>query len=418
MNLLEPQHHPCAARFVREAAVLGAGIMGGGIAVTSALHGTPVRLKDIAQGQLDLGLAEARKHLTRQVKAGRLTQDRADAILATIVPQLDDAGLDGVEVVIEAVVENLAVKQRVLREIESVVGKDTVIATNTSSLRIDHIARGLARPHNLVGMHFFNPVPFMPLVEVIRGHCTSEQAVATALGYAAAMGKRPIVVQDCPGFLVNRILTAYVRGFLHLLADGADFEQVDRAMEAFGWPMGPAYLQDVVGMDTASHVCDVIAAGYPERMPPLDYDALQLMVAQRRFGQKNGIGFYRYEIDPNGRPCRSAALDTRDLLASIQPHGARAFNDTEIVDRMMLPLVIEAAHALENGVVATPADLDLALQLGIGFPVQHGGAMQFADRMGLAEVCSRADRFARLGPAYVPTARMRLMAARGERYHR
>src|SRR5262249_21998091 len=155
-------------------------------------------------------------------------------------------------------------------------------------------------------------------------------------------------------------------------------EKVDQVMEAFGWPMGPAYLQDVIGMDTASHVTDVISAGYPDRMPALAFDALKLMVDHGRFGQKNGVGFYRYETDPAGKPRRRQAHDTRDLLAQIQPHGPHDFSDDEIVDRLMLPLVVEAAQALEDGVVATPAELDMALLLGVGFPAYLGGALKYA----------------------------------------
>ncbi|MDO9479914.1 MAG: 3-hydroxyacyl-CoA dehydrogenase family protein, partial [Hydrogenophaga sp.] len=280
------------------------------------------------------------------------------------------------------------------------------------------LAKALKRPENFVGMHFFNPVHMMPLVEVVRGSRSSDAAVSTAVGYAVAMGKTPIVVRDCPGFLVNRVLTAYMRGFLLLVADGADFVQVDRTMEAFGWPMGPAYLEDVVGMDTGSHVSDVISAGYPERMPHIEHDALRLMAREGRYGQKNGIGFYRYETDAQGKPRRSPAPDTPALLARLQPHGPRAFTDAEIVDRMMLPMVVEAVHALEEGVVGTAAELDTALQLGLGFPAYAGGPLQYADWLGLAEVVARCDRLApTLGAALQPTARMRAMAARGERFH-
>jgi 3-hydroxyacyl-CoA dehydrogenase/enoyl-CoA hydratase/3-hydroxybutyryl-CoA epimerase/enoyl-CoA isomerase len=411
------KRHAQQARPVRQAAVIGAGIMGGGIAYTSALKGVPVRMKDIAAPALDAGLGEAAKQLAKRVKSGRLQQAKADAVLASITPQQDNAGFDTVDVVIEAVVERLGLKHQVLAELEAVVRPDAVIATNTSSLRVDDIAAPLARPENFVGMHFFNPVPVMPLVEVIRGRRTSDAAVSTAVGYAVAMGKTPIVVQDCPGFLVNRILTAYIRGFLQLVADGADFEQVDRVMEAFGWPMGPAYLQDVVGMDTGSHVVDVISAGYPDRMPVLADDALKQMVRHGRLGQKSGLGFYRYETDPQGKPRRSVADDSRALLAPLQVRGPQAFDDATVVDRMMLPMIVEAAHALEDGVVATPTELDQALLLGIGCPAYLGGALKYADWLGLAQVVERCDRLAALGPAYRPTARMREMAARQLTYY-
>jgi 3-hydroxyacyl-CoA dehydrogenase/enoyl-CoA hydratase/3-hydroxybutyryl-CoA epimerase/enoyl-CoA isomerase len=231
------------------------------------------------------------------------------------------------------------------------------------------------------------------------------------------MGKTPIVVKDCPGFLVNRIITPYVSGFLQLVADGADFAEVDRVMEAFGWPMGPAYLQDVVGMDVGGHVGDVIAAGYPERMKPVQHNAVKLMVQNKRYGQKTGLGFYRYEADANGKPKKTVVSDSHALLAAVQPLGARSFSDDEIVERMMLPLIVEAAHALEEGVVATPAELDMALMLGLGFPAYLGGALKYADWLGLPKVVALCARHAALGPAYQPTPRMREMAAQGLRYY-
>jgi 3-hydroxyacyl-CoA dehydrogenase/enoyl-CoA hydratase/3-hydroxybutyryl-CoA epimerase/enoyl-CoA isomerase len=411
------RQHARTARKVNQGAVLGAGIMGGGIAYTSALRGTPVLMKDITDKQLELGMSEASKQLARRVKNSRMSQDGANKALASIHPQLDYANFNSVDVVIEAVVENIKVKHAVLSELEGVVRADAVIASNTSSLRIDDIAEPLERPENFVGMHFFNPVPVMSLVEVIQGSRTSDVAVSTAVGYALAMGKTPIVVKDCPGFLVNRLLTPYIRAFLQLIADGADFVHVDQVMERFGWPMGPAYLEDVVGMDTGSHVSDIIAAGYPERMPPLPQDALKLMVEKQRYGQKNGIGFYRYEIDPNGKPRKSVAADTHELLAMVQAHGRRDFSDEEIVERMMLPMIVEAAHALEDGVVATPAELDIALTLGIGFPQYLGGACKYADWLGLDHVVRLCDKYAHLGAQYRPTAVMREMAAKGERYY-
>jgi 3-hydroxyacyl-CoA dehydrogenase / enoyl-CoA hydratase / 3-hydroxybutyryl-CoA epimerase / enoyl-CoA isomerase len=411
------RNHAQAARPVKRAVVLGAGVMGGGIAYTSALRGTPVRIKDIARPQLDLGMAEVDRQLARMLEHGRLDEAKAHAVRASIVPQLDEAGFGIADCVIEAVIENLDIKRKVLAALELAVKADTVIASNTSSLRIDDLAQPLARPENLVGMHFFNPVPVMQLVEVIRGTRTSDAAVSTAVGYAVAMGKTPIVVKDCPGFLVNRILTPYVNAFVQLIADGADFEKVDRAMEGFGWPMGPAYLQDVVGMDVGAHVGDVISAGYPQRMQPVEHNVVKLMVESGRYGQKSGAGFYRYEHDPARRPRKLTAPDAHALVARIQRRGTRGFEDAEIVERMMLPMIVEAAHALEEGVVATPAELDVALLLGVGFPAYAGGALKYADWLGLDRVVALCDRHAALGPQYAATPRMRAMAAAGERYY-
>lgn len=409
--------HAKNARPLKQAAVLGAGIMGGGIAYTSALRGTPVIMKDIAQKQLDLGVGEAQKLLARQIKNGRLKQEKADAVLASIRPQLDYSGFDKVDAVVEAVVENIKIKHAVIAELEGIVREDAVIASNTSSLRIDDLAAPLKRPENFVGMHFFNPVPMMPLVEVIKGSRTSDVAASTIVGYGVAMGKTPIVVKDCPGFLVNRILTPYMLAFAHLVADGADFAEVDRVMEAFGWPMGPAYLNDVVGLDTAVHVNKIITDGYPDRMRWSWGYANEALVANGRLGQKNGLGYYRYEADPNGKPRKSAADDTYQLLKALQQQGQRRFSEQEIVERMMLPMIVEAARALEDGIVGSAAELDMALLLGLGLPQYLGGALKYADWLGLSKVVELGERYSALGPMYSVPAKLREMATRKERYY-
>jgi 3-hydroxyacyl-CoA dehydrogenase / enoyl-CoA hydratase / 3-hydroxybutyryl-CoA epimerase / enoyl-CoA isomerase len=411
------REHATHSRKVRQVAVVGAGIMGGGIAYTTALHGTPVRLKDISAAQLEMGMGEAARQLARQVTNGRLSRDQSDSVLGAIKAQLDDEGFAEVDLLIEAVVENLDVKHRVLAQLEGVVGPDALIASNTSSLRIDDIATSLKRPENFVGMHFFNPVPAMALVEVIRGSKTSDATVSAAVGFAVAIGKTPVVVRDCPGFLVNRIVTPYINAFLQLLADGEDFEHVDRVMEAFGWPMGPAYLQDVVGMDTAAHVGDVICAGYPQRMQGVKRNAVKLMVEHKRYGQKSGAGFYTYESDPKGKTKKTPSPQAHALVATLQARGRSDFADSEIVERMMLPMLVEAAAALEDGVVATPAELDMAMLLGLGFPPHAGGPLKYADWLGLPQVVALCDKYAALGPSYQATARMRQMAARAERYY-
>ncbi|MDB5899704.1 MAG: fadB [Ramlibacter sp.] len=405
------------ARPVRQAMVLGAGIMGGGIALTSARHGIPVRLSDPSPKALDGAVTEAARLLARQVKSGRLSAGQSESALRAITPQAGSEGIAAADVLVEAIVERLETKHQVLRALERQLHDGTVLASNTSSLRIDDIARALQRPERLVGMHFFNPVSSMQLVEVVQGSATSDEAVATAVAYACAMKKTPIVVKDGPGFLVNRVLMAYTGAALRLISDGADYLAIDRVMEAFGWPMGPSYLQDVIGIDTGSHVADVIAAGYPRRMPLLERDALKLMLAQGRLGQKSGAGFYRYERDAGGRAVKKVDPATQALLATLQPAGPRSFDDEEIVDRLMLPFVVEAAHALEEGVVATPAELDMALLLALGCPAYTGGALKYADWLGLDEVVRRCDAVRAHGPMYEPTPRMRQLAAGGGTFY-
>nr|WP_180203561.1 fatty acid oxidation complex subunit alpha FadB [Pseudomonas sp. SbOxS1]NYU03283.1 fatty acid oxidation complex subunit alpha FadB [Pseudomonas sp. SbOxS1] len=406
-----------ASRKLSRAAVLGAGIMGGGIAYTSAANGVLTIMKDISQAALDLGMAEAGKLLDKQVSNNRMTQFQAERVLESITPTLTYQGMDKVDVLVEAVVENLAVKKTVLAAVETQVAASTVLASNTSSLSITEIASALQRPENFVGMHFFNPVPVMPLVEVICGPHTSEQSAATVASYAATLGKTPIVVKDCPGFLVNRILTANVLAFLRLIHDGADYQAVDQAMEAFGWPMGPAYLQDVIGMDTSRHVIDCISQGYGDRMLPGFTHAVELMVTEQRLGQKNGLGFYRYDRDIKGRLMKSVDPDTQALLTRVQPQGRREFSSEEIVERIMLPMLIEAARALEEGICESAIEIDMALILGVGFPRPVGGALKYADWLGLPALVARCDHYAALGGLYQVTPQMREMASNNLKFY-
>jgi 3-hydroxyacyl-CoA dehydrogenase / enoyl-CoA hydratase / 3-hydroxybutyryl-CoA epimerase / enoyl-CoA isomerase len=402
---------------VRKAAVAGAGIMGGGIAYQSASRGVPIVMKDISATALDLGMSEARKLLTTAVETGRLTRDKADAIIGSITPSLTYEGFDDADVVVEAVVENLAVKQAVLREIEEIASPNAILASNTSSLRIGALAEGLRRPENFLGMHFFNPVPKMPLVEVVRGAKTSAQAIAAITAFAAAMGKTPIVVEDCPGFAVNRALTPYLIAFLRLVYDGAGFQEIDKTMEAFGWPMGPAYLIDVIGMDISHHVVEIISAGFAPRMDVPFETALEILLRDGRLGQKNGHGFFYYENDSKGRPRKEIDPDTERLLAPGQPNGKTGIREEEIAARMMLPLILEAARCVEDGIATSPGQVDMCLILGLGVPRYLGGALKYADYLGLKTVVQRADGLAGLSPIYRPSERLRAMAAAGEVFY-
>jgi 3-hydroxyacyl-CoA dehydrogenase/enoyl-CoA hydratase/3-hydroxybutyryl-CoA epimerase/enoyl-CoA isomerase len=402
---------------VRKAAVAGAGIMGGGIAYQSASRGVPIIMKDIATAALDHGMTEARKLVAKSVETGRLAQDKADAILGSITPSLTYEGFDNVDVVIEAIVENITVKHTVLREIEALTGPRTILASNTSSLRIGALAEALRRPENFLGMHFFNPVPKMPLVEVVRGPRTSAEAIAAVTGYAAAMGKTPIIVEDCPGFVVNRILTPYLIAFLRLVHDGANFVEIDKAMENFGWPMGPAYLIDVIGMDISHHVVEIVSAGFAPRMDVGYETAINILLRARRLGQKNSQGFYKYQTDAKGRPRKDIDPETERLLGAGQPNGKTRFDEEEIVTRMMLPLILEAARCVEDGIAASPGDVDMCLLLGLGLPRYLGGALKYADYLGLKTVVDGAGKRESLGPIYRPSEHLRAMAAAGEVFY-
>ena len=399
------------------AAVLGAGIMGGGIAYQSALKGVPVLMKDISEKSLTLGMNEAGKLLDKQRERGKIDGLKMAQTLATIQPTLDYAGISRAQVVVEAVVENPKVKAAVLAEAEALLDEQAVLASNTSTIPISDLARSLKRPENFCGMHFFNPVHRMPLVEVIRGEKTSERTLATVVAYALRMGKTPVIVNDCPGFFINRVLFPYFSGFSLLMRDGADFRQIDKVMEKqFGWPMGPAYLLDVVGIDTAHHAQAVMAQGFPERMAKSYRDAVDVMFDQQRFGQKNGAGFYRYTEDSKGKPRKQPDDAVDPLLEAIRPETCD-FSADEIIARMMVPMINEVVRCLEEGIVAGPAEADIALVYGIGFPPFHGGALRYLDTLGSRRYVELADRYAHLGALYQVPDGLRAKAESNARYY-
>ena len=407
--------HSNNALEVKKAGVLGAGIMGGGIAYQSALKGVPILMKDIAQEGLDLGVNEADKLLNKQRARGRIDIDKVVSVLGDITPVLDYQGFDKVDMIIEAIVENVDVKKGVLAEMEALIPASATIASNTSTISIDELSLCLKRPENFCGMHFFNPVPVMPLVEIIRGSKTSEDTIAKTVAYAKKMGKTPIVVNNCPGFLVNRILFPYFGAFSRLIHDGADFNQIDKAMEEFGWPMGPAYLLDVIGVDTAVHCQDVMADGFP-RMK-LDFEsAIDKLYQGKNFGQKTGKGFYSYEMDKRGKPKKLANDEIKGIIQSVQ-ETTRDFSNDEIVERMMIPMCIETALCLEDGIVGSPIEADMGLVLGLGFPPFRGGALRHTDSLGLSTFCNRADVYSELGELYKPSSTMREMGRANEIYY-
>jgi len=405
-----------AEKKIERAAVLGAGIMGGGIAYQSALRGVPIIMKDIARAGLDLGLSEANKLLAKRVAKGRMAPDAMGQVLNNITPTLGYEGFDGVDIVVEAVVESPKVKHAVLAETEAEIRADAILASNTSTISITYLATALKRPENFCGMHFFNPVHAMPLVEVIRGEKTSDEAIARTVAYANRMGKKAVVVKDCPGFLVNRVLFPYFGGFNALLRDGADLQVVDRTMERWGWPMGPAYLMDVVGIDTGVHAAGVMAEGFPDRMTPGYKTATQIMFENERYGQKNGKGFYEYVPDKRGKPAKTVSEETYKLLAPAVAER-REFEKEEIIARMMLPMAIELARCLEEGIVGSPAEADLALLYGVGFPPFRGGIFRWMDTVGLEHIAQMSERFAQLGKAYELSDGMRAKLAAGETYY-
>ena len=408
--------HSAKAHDIKEAAVLGAGIMGGGIAYQAASKGLPIIMKDIKAEQLDLGMREASKHLSSGMARGKVTPAQMGETLSRIRPTLNYGDFGETDIVIEAVVENPKVKHAVLKEVEGLVKENCILASNTSTISITYLASVLERPENFVGMHFFNPVHRMPLVEVIRGEKSSEEAVATTVALAEKMGKVPVVVNDCPGFLVNRVLFPYFGAFDLLIKQGADFVQIDKVMEKFGWPMGPAYLMDVVGIDTGVHGAEVMAEGFPDRMKP-DYKVSgQILFEANRLGQKNGVGFYKYETDKKGKLVKTADPQTVELLKPFID-APKQFEDQEIIDRLMIALCNETVRCLEDNIVSTPAEADMAMIMGIGFPPFRGGPCRYIDQIGLQNYLALCDKYASLGKAYEAPQMIRDMAANGKTFY-
>ncbi|MFT5096555.1 MAG: 3-hydroxyacyl-CoA dehydrogenase/enoyl-CoA hydratase/3-hydroxybutyryl-CoA epimerase [Psychrobacter okhotskensis] len=411
------KQHSKQAHEINEAAVLGAGIMGGGIAYQAASKGLPIIMKDIKSEQLDLGMGEASKLLGKMVERKKMTPAKMGETLSRIRPTLNYGDFAETDIVIEAVVENPNVKRAVLKEVEGLVKDNCILASNTSTISITFLAEALERPENFVGMHFFNPVSRMPLVEVIRGEKSSEEAISTTVALATKMGKVPVVVNDCPGFLVNRVLFPYFGAFDLLLKQGADFAHVDKVMEKFGWPMGPAYLIDVVGLDTGVHGAEVMAEGFPDRMKPDYKGAIELLYENKRLGQKNGVGFYKYEMDKRGKPKKVADEATYELLKTTTDSEKQTFDDQAIIDRTMLAFCNETVRCLEDNIVSTPSEADMAMIMGVGFPPFRGGPCRYIDQMGLDNYLALCEKYAYLGKAYEAPQKIRDMAAAGETFY-
>ncbi|HEX7252477.1 MAG TPA: 3-hydroxyacyl-CoA dehydrogenase NAD-binding domain-containing protein, partial [Thermoanaerobaculia bacterium] len=385
-------------RAVLRVGVLGAGLMGGGIAYLAADRGIPARMKDIDTRALAHGFAAAAKLWQDKVRRRRMTTGEMAGKMALLSGTLDYTGFARCEVTIEAVVEKLTVKRAVLKEWEAAVPRTAIFASNTSTLPISQIASEAAEPSRVVGMHFFNPVHRMPLVEVIRGEKTSDETVATIFGLAKTLGKTPVVVADRPGFLVNRILAPYLSEAVRLVQEGSSIETVDETMTRFGMPVGPIALLDDVGLDTAVKAGEILQAAFPERMVPAAQGAL---AEAGRLGRKAGKGFYDYEKGKRRRPAKEAyaALGVEPVKKEPPPVAP-----DEILARLTLPMINEAAYCLAEGVVADAGKLDLAMIFGTGFPPFRGGLLRYADSLGAAriegELRSLAGRF---GSRFTPS---------------
>ena len=396
------------ARPVRQVAVVGAGVMGGGIAqLIAAEVQVPVRLRDLEPEALAAGMQHAAERFQKVVARGRLEPVEARRRLALLRPTLSAAGFGGCDLLIEAVVENLEVKQAVFAELAALLPKTAVLASNTSSLPIDRIADRVADPSAVVGMHFFNPVHRMPLVEVVAGDRTSADAIETVAAFARKLGKTPVRVADRPGFLVNRLLGFYMVEALWLLHDGQRIEEIDEAMVAWGMPMGPVALIDEVGIDVAVKVAHVLGDAFAPRLPVPPW-AEELGDAGR-LGAKTKKGLYRYD-DAGRRTTPDPQVYT------VIPDGGQggAADPSRLVDRMVLRMVDEAARCLAEGVVASPDDLDLAMVYGTGFPPFRGGLCRWADLQGPGRLVVELERLATaVGDRFEPSHALREAASAG-----
>ena len=375
--------HPSPVK-IASAGVLGAGVMGGGIAQLFAEKGVTVRIKDINTGAVGTGLREAAEIFGKRQKKGIIDSLQARNGFDRITGTTDYTGFSLADIVIEAVVENMDIKKSVLRDFEAVAGKDAIFASNTSSLSITEMATASHHPGRVVGMHFFNPVEKMPLVEVIRGKKTSEETVSAVATLSRKLGKLPVVVNDGPGFLVNRILMPYLNEAATILEQGAAIDEIDKALLRFGMPMGAFILLDEIGIDIAHKVADILHQGLGERAKPSPL--LGILYRDGYYGRKNGKGFYMYHGRTRGNPDRS--VSGKFVAASSKKGMIRA---EEIIDRAILLMIKEAALCLEEHIIDRPDLLDAALIFGIGFPPFRGGLLRYADKLGANVVVEKLE---------------------------
>ena len=396
---------------VRDAGVLGAGIMGGGIAqVVADKTDASVRMRDINWKAIAGGLKAAAKIWKKKVERRRMTRGEMQRSLARITSTIDWAGFERCDLVVEAVVENVEIKRQVLREFETIAKPGAIFATNTSTIPITDIAAQAAHPENVAGMHFFNPVDRMPLVEVIRGAKTSDLAMATVANFARKLGKTVVYCNDGPGFVVNRILGPYMNEAGFLLEEGNTIESIDKAMVDFGMPMGPMALLDEVGIDVAAKVAKILGGAFGDRMEPSQ--VVDTLYADGRYGKKNGKGLYLYE----GGKRQGADGSVYKVLGIRGTHPADA---PAVVERMIFAMVNEAAMILDEKIVASPGELDLAMIMGTGFPPFRGGLLRYADKLGLPYILARLDDLAQKhGKRFLATAALRKLAERDGKFYR
>jgi len=385
--------------------ILGSGVMGGGIAQLVSAEGIPARMKDVKTDALLLGLRSAKAVYSGAVKKRRMSRAEADTRMGLIQPTLDYSGFRNLDLVIEAVVEDIGVKKKVFAELDGVTAPEAILASNTSSLPVTEMAAAVKDPSRVVGMHFFNPVHKMPLVEVIRGARTGERAVATIVQFSRRLKKTPIVVKDSAGFLVNRLLMPYLNEAGYLAEEGVPIEAIDRALLDFGMPMGAFILMDEIGIDVGTKVAHVLEAAFGERMKTCGL--LDRMKEKGWLGKKSGKGFY---VHAGGKMTLNAETPAKS--------GITVPAD-EIVSRCISVMVNEAAHCLSEQVTREAADVDIGMILGTGFPPFRGGLLKHADAWGIAKIVETLKRYAEsVSPArFAPSPLLLDMQKNGRNFY-
>ena len=401
-------------RPLERVAVIGAGTMGGGITMACVNAGLPVTIKDATQEALDRGMATIRRNYESSVKRGRLTADAVAHRVSAITPRLDDAGVKDADLIIEAVFESMELKKQVFREVDGAARADAVLATNTSTLDIDAIAAVTARPSSVVGLHFFSPANVMRLIEVVRGAKTSPEALSSAVAFAKRLGKVPVVVGNCPGFVGNRMMFPYMYEAQFIVEEGATPEQVDKALTGFGMAMGIFAVDDMAGLDVAWRVRQELKHfSKPGERRPLVADKLNEL---GRIGQKAGKGWFSY--DEQRKPIPDPAVV--DLIRSTARDAGipqRTFSDQEIVERCIYALVNEGARVLEEGFAQRASDIDVIYLNGYGFPAWRGGPMFYADRTGLRAIHERITALhGELGDRWRPAPLLTSLASSGRTF--
>jgi 3-hydroxyacyl-CoA dehydrogenase len=398
---------------VNRVGIVGAGTMGGGIAMACANAGIAVRITDATADGLDKGMTTIRKNYDVSVKRGRFTPAMVDERMARITPQTGYNGFGESDLVIEAVFENMALKKEIAAQVASTYGNKSngIIATNTSTLDIDEIATASGRPSQVVGLHFFSPANVMRLVEIVRGTATSPETIATALAVAKRLGKVGVVVGNCPGFVGNRMMFPYMYEAQFLVEEGATPQQVDEALTSFGMAMGMFAVDDMAGLDVAWRVRQELKQfSEPGARKPLVADRLCEM---GRFGQKTGKGWYLYGDDRKPQP-DPEVLALIEQLATAAGIRRRSFTKDEIIERTIYALINEGARVLEEGYALRAADIDVIYTNGYGFPAWRGGPMFYADRVGLRTIYDRVSAFHQeLGPRWAPAPLLAQLAKEG-----